>query len=71
MMTFTASPVTTKQMHLGAFPRTGANWYRSSLIYAIELCTLLRSDHVPSAPWDGPSGAGYVPDWAWAPAGRI
>lgn len=59
MMTFTTSPVTMKQMHLGAFPSMGANWHRSFLGCAIELCTLLKSDCVPSAPWKGPSGT----DW--------
>lgn len=67
MMTFTTSLVTTKQMHLGAFPSMGANWHRSSLIHATELCTLLKSDRVLSSPWDGPSGTGEVPDWALLP----
>lgn len=40
MMTFSTSPVTTKQMYLGAFPSTGTNWHRNSFLHAIELLHL-------------------------------
>lgn len=41
----------------GCLAQHGANWHTSSLVCAIELCTLLKTDSVPFAPWNGPVGS--------------